>query len=307
MIKLLSSQDLDKKKWDALVSQYTAPSQFFHFSWYLDAVCPKWQGLVYGDYELIFPITPKLKFGYSIFVQAIFTREFNFIGKLPSAEALAQINNELHSFRLLYFASSCPFDSLHLKSSNRNYQLIKLGIPYDEVYKNYSQNIKRSLKKAIEATIEIRMDFDPMALIELFRNEKGAEFSHLGKKEYAAILQLMNNGKKAEFAYQISAYLEGELIASSFYFVSPTAILFLKGAVNDTGKSIGAMVYLHDHMLKTFSVSHNYFDFGGSNTKGLREFNLKFGAIDMNYLLLSYNKLPWPLKSLFDKKYKNNA
>ncbi len=307
MIKILPSKDLDKKKWDDLVSQYNAPSQFFHFSWYLDAVCPKWQGLVYGDYELVFPITPQLKLGFTIFVQAIFTREFNFIGKLPSADVLVQIKQALHSYKFLYFASSSELVSINLKTSIRNYQLIKLGLPYDDVYKNYSQNIKRSLKKSVDAAIEIRSIFEPLTLIDLFRNEKGAEFGHLGKKEYAAILQLMNNGKSADFAYQIAAYLDGELIASSFYFVSPTAILFLKGAVNATGKSIGAMVSLHDHVLKTFSNSHTYFDFGGSNAKGLREFNLKFGAIDMNYLLLSSNNLPWPLNSLFDKKYKHNA
>ena len=156
------------------------------------------------------------------------------------------------------------------------------------------------MKKSIEFKLEIRNNFDPVTLIELFRNEKGAEFRHLGQKEYDFIQQLMINGNKVKYDYQINAYAEGELVASSFYFVSKDAILFLKGAVTEKGKLMGAMVCLHDYVLQVFCETQR-------NMKGLREFNMKFGAIDMNYLLLSSNRMPWPFKSLFDKKYKHNA
>ena len=117
----------------------------------------------------------------------------------------------------------------------------------------------------------------------------------------------MINGREARCAHQLSAYLDGELIASSFYFRTDSSILFLKGAVNEKGKAIGAMVAIHNHVLESHCESHDYFDFGGSDDKGLREFNLKFGAIDVNYLLLSSNRIPWPLKSWVDKKYHINA
>lgn len=149
--------------------------------------------------------------------------------------------------------------------------------------------------------MEIKELDDPLALIELFINEKGKLFKHLGIKEYDAIHQLMINGREARCAHQLSAYLDGELIASSFYFRTDSSILFLKGAVNEKGKAIGAMVALHNHVLESHCESHDYFDFGGSDDKGLREFNLKFGAIDVNYLLLSSNRIPWPLKSWVDK------
>ena len=307
MTSIISAKDIDRLKWDALVEQYDGPGQFFHYSWYLDAICPNWTAVVQNDYEVIFPMVSSSKFGLSFFTQPLFSREFNIIGANPTFEYKKECYDHLMRHRLVFFGSSTDFNLTNLKSSNRNYQRIELGKKYDVLYGNYSQNIKRTLKKSIEFKLEIRNYFDPVTLIELFRNEKGAEFRHLGQKEYDFIQQLMINGNKVKYDYQINAYAEGELVASSFYFVSKDAILFLKGAVTEKGKLMGAMVCLHDYVLQVFCETHRYFDFGGSNMKGLREFNMKFGAIDMNYLLLSSNRMPWPFKSLFDKKYKHNA
>ncbi len=306
MIQVLSSETVNRIKWDALVEQYENPSQFFHFSWYLDAVSPKWKALVYNDYECIFPLTSTIKMGFNFFVQPIFTREFNVIGPY-SDDVLAQMLMAVKKFNFSYFGTSTNFNDAELSSTARCFQLVKLDISYEQAHQNYSENIKRLLKKSISAGIEVRAVFDPQTLVELFKNEKGGEFTHLGNKEYTAISQLMIAANAANCAYQINAYASNELIASSFYLVSQHQVLFLKGAVNKMGKSIGAMAALHDHALKVYCNKLNYFDFGGSNSKGLREFNLKFGAIDMNYLLLSLNNLPWPAKNWVNKKYKLNA
>ena len=307
MNNIISGNDIDRVKWDSLVEKYQGPGKFFHFSWYLDAVCPAWMAFVHGDYEAIFPIVSQSKYSLSLFVQPIFTREFNVIGVPSSLATISELTSELLRHRFVYFGSSTDFRQSDWKVSSRKYQGVELGMKYENLYKNYSQNIKRTLKKSKECELEIKELDDPLALIELFRNEKGKLFKHLGIKEYDAIHQLMINGREAGCAHQLSAYLEGELIASSFYFRTDSSILFLKGAVNEKGKAIGAMVAIHNHVLESHCESHDYFDFGGSDDKGLREFNLKFGAIDVNYLLLSSNRIPWPLKSWVDKKYHINA
>lgn len=307
MNKIILGSDIDRVKWDSLVEKYQGPGKFFHFSWYLDAVCPAWMAFVHGDYEAIFPIVSQSKYSLSLFVQPIFTREFNVIGVPSSLATISELTRELLRHRFVYFGSSTDFRQSDWKVSSRKYQGVELGMKYENLYKNYSQNIKRTLKKAKECELEIKELDDPLALIELFRNEKGKLFKHLGIKEYDAIHKLMINGREARCAHQLSAYLDGELIASSFYFRTDSSILFLKGAVNEKGKAIGAMVAIHNHVLESHCESHDYFDFGGSDDKGLREFNLKFGAIDVNYLLLSSNRIPWPLKSWVDKKYHINA
>jgi len=44
-------------------------------------------------------------------------------------------------------------------------------------------------------------------------------------------------------------------------------------------------------------------DFGGSNAKGLGDFNRKFGARDVEYLLLIKNSLAKPLAWLAKRKF----
>ena len=49
MNKIILGSDIDRVKWDLLVEKYQGSGQFFHFSWYLDAVCPSWMAFVHGD------------------------------------------------------------------------------------------------------------------------------------------------------------------------------------------------------------------------------------------------------------------
>ena len=182
MNKIILGSDIDRVKWDSLVEKYQGPGKFFHFSWYLDAVYPAWMAFVQGDYEAIFPIVSQSKYSLSLFVQPIFTREFNVIGVPSSLATISELTRELLRHRFVYFGSSTDFRQSDWKVSSRKYQGVELGMKYENLYKNYSQNIKRTLKKAKECELEIKELDDPLALIELFRNEKGKLFKHLGIK-----------------------------------------------------------------------------------------------------------------------------
>ena len=57
-LKLLHKSHVDKVKWDNCI-QSSINRNIYACSWYLDIVCQNWTCLVYGDYELVFPIVFK--------------------------------------------------------------------------------------------------------------------------------------------------------------------------------------------------------------------------------------------------------
>ena len=74
MIRFVSYSDVDKKKWDNCI-RFARNGLPYAYSWYLDSVCEYWDGLIYKDYEAVFPLTWNKKFGISYMYQPFFAQQ----------------------------------------------------------------------------------------------------------------------------------------------------------------------------------------------------------------------------------------
>ncbi len=54
-IRVLKREEIDEAKWEACVRSATNGSVFAQ-TWFLDIVCPDWEALVSGDYEVLLPL-----------------------------------------------------------------------------------------------------------------------------------------------------------------------------------------------------------------------------------------------------------
>jgi hypothetical protein len=75
MIRVLSRQEIDVKKWDACINE-SETGQIFGYSWYLDVCCKDWFGLVENDYQAVFPLCSRTKIGIKYIYQPFFTPGF---------------------------------------------------------------------------------------------------------------------------------------------------------------------------------------------------------------------------------------
>ena len=74
-IRYVAHNELDKSKWDDCI-ETASNGIVFAYSWYLDAVCDNWDALVLNEYEAVFPITKKSKFGLNYFFNPIFLADY---------------------------------------------------------------------------------------------------------------------------------------------------------------------------------------------------------------------------------------
>lgn len=294
---IISNVQLDKQRWDQLVLAAQPEGFFFMLSWYLDAVAPAWEGYVLGDYEGIYPIVPQQKFGVSYTHMPFLTRTFVPIG-FNEQQVAVLVKYLAQRFSYLQLAGVL-LDSPY-EQQIRRYQV--LDLPTFEL-SQCSENHRRQYKKAAQQGFELETSVNPKGLIALFRAVKGAEFTHLKDTDYATLARLMEEANRRGALRQFSLIEKGNLVGAAAYLEVNGQALYLKGAITPEAMKAGGMVYLHVEAMKALMPTCSQLDFGGSNAKGLGDFNRKFGARDVEYLLLIKNSLAKPLAWLAKRKF----
>src|SRR5437016_14568872 len=74
MIRYFQHHQIDKKKWDDSIRR-SVNGMVYAYSWYLDVVSPNWNALIEGNYEAVFPLTWRKKYGFYYLYQPLFTQQ----------------------------------------------------------------------------------------------------------------------------------------------------------------------------------------------------------------------------------------
>ena len=294
---ILSNAQIDKQRWDQKVLAVQPEGFFFMLSWYLDVVAPAWEGYVLGDYEGIYPIVAQQKLGVGYTHMPFLTRSFVPIGFNEQQTALlTQYLTKRFSYLQL---AGVPLDRPY-EQQVRRHQVLDLT---NFTLSQCSENHRRQYKKAAQQGFELKTLVNSEGLIALFRRVKGAEFTHLKDADYFILARLMEEANRRGYLRQFSLWEKGELVGAAAYLEVNGQVLYVKGAITPEAMKVGGMVYLHVEAMKTLAPNCSQLDFGGSNSKGLGDFNRKFGARDVEYLLLIKNSLAKPLAWLAKRKF----
>ncbi len=299
MIRYLEYKDIDKTRWDDCIKK-SFNGNVYAYSWYLDIVAENWDGLIEDDYERVFPLTMGKKFGINYLYQPFFTQQLGVFSK-----------NILTQDVVLQFLEAIPskfkFVEILLNSYNRvasekfelspqvNHEL-DLIKPYDSLVKSFSKNTRRNINKAKNEGLTILDNIKPETLIELFRENRGRNITHLKDNNYKRLHRLMHSGIYKGIAGIYGAFTKENVLCGGVYFIkSNRKAVFLFSGLSDEGKKAGAMPLLINFFIEKNAVSHLTLDFDGSNDPNLARFYKSFGAKQTTYLKLLINNLPWYL------------
>jgi hypothetical protein len=276
----------------------------FVYSWYLDAVCANWGALILNDYEVVFPFAFNKKWHIMYIFQPFFTRYFGFYSSIICSGELKQ-----QFFKTI--PSSFKYVKLCLNSSEeqtienyvteqRKYQALDLNYSYEELKKDFSENTRRNIKKAIKANLGIRK-ISPEAVVKLFRETKGEDLNAFHSEDYKRLNVLMKSCMDRNNGETIAVYEQDNLVAAAFFMYSDERFVFLKSGVTDEGKAKGAMHFLMDSFIQAHSKEKKILDFGGSSVESVARFYRSFGAVDYVYLQIEkksvFKLIKW-IKSL---------
>jgi len=295
-IRYLQRHDIDVLRWNDCIS-HAVNGNIYAFSWYLDEVCPGWSALVRGDYEQVFPLTARKKFGIHYLYQPFFTQQLGlfsqvhltendvseFLEAIPAKYRLIEIN--LNAYNKVTGKDFNIRQNLNLE--------LDLIPDYDTLRKSYNDNLKRKLRKAESAGITIRPLPSIKELIVLFRENKGKEVSTFKERDYQTLVSLVLQGERHKAFESAAAFLpDGSLCAGAVFAFSNHKAIFLFSGSDDRAKATGAMSLLIDNFIRHHCEQHLTLDFEGSNDPDLARFYRSFGSAETAYPQLHRNTLP---------------
>lgn len=80
-IRHLQHKQIDPLKWDGAIFRSRVPQAYALFGYLNKITDDHWSALVYGDYEAVFPLPLKQKFGITYVVQPIFCQQLGHSGR----------------------------------------------------------------------------------------------------------------------------------------------------------------------------------------------------------------------------------
>jgi hypothetical protein len=290
-IKYLKHNQIDKQKWDSAIEN-SQNALVYALSWFLNIMSPEWDALIFGNYDLVMPLTHRKRLGIKYLYQPVFIQQLGiFFTKDISKETVryfideTKINFKFIDIQLNFANPKLETESFIL----RNTQLIDISKSYDDLLKSYSKNHKKNLKKINESGLVINSKGNSSDFIDLISNmfvKKGVdEITQINISNLKRIIDYCFEKGLGELYF---GYLGDELCASAFFLKWGKRVI-LYTALNELGRNAGAMFGLIDKYLNENSGQDLLFDFAGSNIPGVKYRNLGFGAENEIYYRVKIN------------------
>lgn len=289
MIRYIAHNQIDKQRWDECISQ-SPDGLVYAWSWYLDVVHPGWEALVEDDYEAVMPLTGGRKFGINYLFQPFFTQKFGVFGK-------KEVSKEKIEEFLATIPKKFKFAEFRMNISCTTYfkhrNIVRdINCEYAVITDSYSSNTKRDLAKAKKEKLQIIENAEPLAIIDLFRKNRGKEIEKWGDKEYNRLLNLVETAKKHDSCLVLGVQnADNQLVAGAFFMISHKKIVFLFSGADESNKELHGLTFLLDYVIEKYSRTDYILDFEGSDNEGLARFYKGFGGKEIFYSELKFNKL----------------
>ena len=302
MISFIENKDIDRNKWDNLISQ-SSNGLIYSYSWFLDLVCENWDALIEDNYQAVLPLPRRKKYGIEYIFQPFYTNQFGVISQ-------QEVNTEKVNSFLQSIPKQFKYVDVMLNFQNRTTatgyrvterraQFLNLNTSYDEIRKKYDSNLKRNLQKAEKNNLSVKAGVPAESVTEYFRKAKGNEIGHFTEKDYKTLTEILTVAATKGNAFTLGTYgISNELLAAAGFLKDNKRIIFLKGGSSPEGRELGAMHSIMDYVLQKEQSKNMLFDFGGSIVPSVARFYKSFGAEDYLYLHVKRNLLPVYLRWL---------
>jgi hypothetical protein len=297
-IQYLSHEQIDKAKWDHCIDN-ADNGLIYAYSFYLDQMAKHWDALVLNDYEAVMPLTWNKKYGICYLYQPFLTAQLGVFARQVSAEMISSFVNTIPGkFRLIEIAlnhanTGSPQVDLQLRI---NY-VLDMNHPIEFIQQQYRENIKRNIKKSLQAGCTVTKDFAVEKVIELaLQQMKGHSNESAENVERFRKLYRLLHAKKMATTYGVS--LKDNIIASCVFFFSHRRAYYILVGNHPNGKTVGASHALIDAFIQDHAGKDILLDFEGSDIPNLAFFYSSFGAKEEKYPFLQVNRLPFWLKWL---------
>ena len=183
----IKNNEINREKWDSCISDSINP-RIYGLSWYLDLVCKNWDGIIYGDYEVVFPVIYKNLFFLKNLYQPLFCQQLGFFYKnknFINENSIKLLYDEIFrkKFKKFIFHSTSEFAVDFKKDSLKNiirdcsiFSLnnfeLDLSLSYSDLKSRYNNNTLRNLKKSKKFNLRVIKEINVDLFMNLYKTNK---------------------------------------------------------------------------------------------------------------------------------------
>lgn len=297
-IQILEAAQINPEKWDQCLAHSSNELIYANY-YYLTLLCDNWSGLIIGDYETIFPIPWRKKWGIKYFYAPPFIQQLGIFGNLSNLP-IASIWDAIHKFArygdlFLNFANAFALEKIHF-TEKKNF-VLNLNDTYPNIYKNYRADLLKNLVKANKQQLLYAEDLSIEKAIQLFKTNYEDRFPEYGNRVFFQFQQLCLRFAAIENCITRAIYSKNkqEILATAVLLKTNKRIYLIMNATNPHGRQVAANHFLIDQIIQEFSEEEMLFDFEGSERNGIQTFYENFHPKNQPYYHVKINRLPFPI------------
>jgi hypothetical protein len=294
-LNLIPSYKINPQLWDACVQQHQAPI-YLKFN-YLNSMSANWVGLVLENYKGIMPICFKQKFGIKFSYTPAFIQQLGWVGEPIEFEILEDRIYDFLKYGDIMFNHQHDFKQLHFVAKTN--LIIPLNTSYDNIYNNYSSDLKQNLKKAAKENLVYQASNEIPQAISLYKSFYADRLAKTTQQDFDHFLNLCLQLNETDNCLVRKVVNHNkELLSIALLLKDENRMYNIANSTTLLGRKTASNHFLIDSILKEFANSNLIFDFEGSDLPGVQSFYENFGALNQPYFHWHFNKL-WFLPKNF--------
>ncbi len=306
-IKYLKRWEIDTIKWDRCVLSSTH-SLSYALSGYLDGVCDsisdyskfnfdddnqntseilgQWDALVLNDYEAVFPLPWRKKFGLHYIFQPLFCQQLGLFGN-PGAFSIDDFIRKIPvKFIKIHLQIHPFFGKPKGASLKTNFILDCPHVPNEKFNKDALKNIK----KCQETELFFRTPPQVSDVLSLYNDTWGYKAKLKWFDDYEGFeTACINMIREEKLFTTLVKDNEGNKLGAAIFLISPKRIHYVCAAPTEMGKKLGIMHCIIAHTAEKFP--EHEIDFEGSSIPSVAEFYKKFNPLNEPFYIIQRNLL----------------
>jgi hypothetical protein len=308
MFRFFKRSQIDTEKWDDCIN-LSGQSIIYAMSWYLDIVSPEWGAFIKEDqdkYVSVFPVAIKRKYLINYVFQPPFTQQLGLFSKVSNNDQ-ADLHELLTTLTGTYNYIDYNFNAKNILDlnvpekvflKNKITHHLHLQEDYTFLFKAFSENHKRNIKKSISQNLKVKDSENINGLISLFKEEIGKDLKKIKDADYKILSSLFTEARKRNAGKLLfSEDINGEIQAGGFFLTFNNNITYIFGASAKRGKQNGSMSMIFNEVIRENSGTGKVLDFEGSDIESIARFYRSFGSQPVPYVSLKFNNLPFFIKA----------
>lgn len=294
MIRWLRHSEIDPAVWDRNLASCAGAAWYGLYNT-LEAASPGWDALVDQESGAQMPLPWRRKYGLHYLFQPFLVQHLGPFSAVPDPQLTARFLQALpQHFRyadIHLMAGAIPALP-NVRTEQRTNHALRMEQPLEELRAGYSENHRRSLRKAKKLGVQVESD---VASDEVIAVLEGSEQFRRWNVDAAARLAMRRILRATEAGGtgfgRMVRHAKGP-VAVGWFVRHGNRIIFLKGLGTAEGRQLRAMHALLDQVIAEHAGSGVVLDFAGGNDPQLARFYAGFGAEPVVYLRALVNRLP---------------